>query len=76
LLQDPLLAELGIVDPAKLRAAFDATAYATSRREWMHAPVISTLALEAWLQMRSGRWPRGGQPDSKEALSKVYQPST
>ncbi len=76
LLERPILAELGIVDPAKLRAAFEATAYATSRREWMHAPVISTLAVEAWLQMRSGRWPRGGHPEENEVLAHSHQPST
>ena len=75
LLERPILAELGIVDPRSLRAAFDATAYATSRREWMHATVMSTLAVEAWLQMRSGRWPRAGAPGFKEAASQVYQPS-
>jgi len=76
LLDRPILAELGIVDPRRLRAAFDATAYATSRREWMHAPVMSTLAVEAWLQMRSGRWPRAGAHEFREAAGQVLQPST
>ena len=75
LLDRPILAELGIVDPKKLRSAFDATAYATSRREWMHAPVMSTLAVEAWLQMRSGRWPRTGAHEFREAPAQVFQPS-
>lgn len=67
LLQKPILAELGILDAERLRAAFDATATRTGRGECMHAQVLSTLAVEAWLQMRSGRWPRGGHTSSAES---------
>jgi hypothetical protein len=66
LFRDPILAELGIVDAAKLREAFDATVYRTGQHDCMHAPVLSTLAIEAWLQMRSGRWPRAGHLSSTE----------
>jgi asparagine synthase (glutamine-hydrolysing) len=57
LLRDPILAQLGVVDAKELRAAFDATAYRTNPGQYAHGPVLSTLAVEAWLQMRSGRWP-------------------
>lgn len=57
LLRDPILAQLGILDADRFRAAFNATAYHTSPEGYAHGPVLSTLAVEAWLQMRSGRWP-------------------
>ena len=69
LLQEPMLAELGVLDATKLRAAFDATAHRTQSAESMHGPVLSTLTVEAWLQLRSGRWPRGGLRDSTESVA-------
>ena len=57
LLHDQVLAELGVVDPIKLRASFEALPREPDGREKLHAAVHHTLAIEAWLQMRSGRWP-------------------
>jgi len=57
LLQKPLLAELGIIDPAKLRAAFDVASRRPYRDDHLETLVQSTLLLEAWLQLRSDRWP-------------------
>jgi asparagine synthase (glutamine-hydrolysing) len=57
LLRDPILAQLGVLDADRLRAAFDATLHLSNPRQYTHGPVLSTLAVEAWLQMRSGRWP-------------------
>jgi asparagine synthase (glutamine-hydrolysing) len=59
LVQDPILAELGIVDAVELRAAFHAVPHQPRRKEGTHAAVHRTLMIEAWLQMRSGRWPHG-----------------
>jgi asparagine synthase (glutamine-hydrolysing) len=57
LLREPILAELGVIDPTKLRTAFDAAAHQPRRRDQFHAVIQSTLMVEAWLQIRSGRWP-------------------
>lgn len=59
LLQNPILADLGIVDAAGLRAAFEAAPHQPQRREEPHSAVHSALVVEAWLQMRAGRWPHG-----------------
>jgi asparagine synthase (glutamine-hydrolysing) len=59
LLQDPILAQLGIIDAAKLRSAFVAAQYERDRRLRISPSVQYTLAIEAWLQVRSGRWPVG-----------------
>jgi asparagine synthase (glutamine-hydrolysing) len=57
LLRDPILGELGIVDPAKLRAGFEGAQYEPYRTQKLFTDVQSTLAIEAWLQARCGRWP-------------------
>lgn len=59
LVREPILADLGVVDSAKLRAAFDAAPQQPHRRDQWHSVLQFTLTIEAWLQMRSGRWPRG-----------------
>lgn len=59
LIRDPILADLGVVDARELRAAFDSAPHRPHRREEVHALLHSTLTIEAWLQIRSGRWPRG-----------------
>jgi asparagine synthase (glutamine-hydrolysing) len=59
LVQEPILADLGIVDGAKLRAAFDAAPQQAQRKGDPHAALQQVLAIEAWLQIRVGRWPRG-----------------
>jgi len=56
LVRDSILAELGLVDSAKLDAAFNAP---PSHRNGGYGAVQSTLSVEAWLRMRSGRWPAG-----------------
>jgi asparagine synthase (glutamine-hydrolysing) len=71
LLQAPILGDLGIVDPAKLRAHFDAAPRAPDQRQKVHAALQHTLAMEAWLQLRSGRWPSGGH---RSAVPSAIQP--
>lgn len=58
MLRDPLLAQLGCVDAAKLQAAY-ASALQTTDAEFVGA-VTQTLAVETWLQVRSGRWNANG----------------
>jgi asparagine synthase (glutamine-hydrolysing) len=55
LLRDPILAQLGCVEPRRLRAALLTAGGAAHSRQ---APlnVHATLDLEIWLQVRSGRW--------------------
>jgi asparagine synthase (glutamine-hydrolysing) len=60
LVQEPILADLGVIDARKLRAAFDAAPQQAHNTDQRHAMVYTTLAIEAWLQVRSGRWPRDG----------------
>lgn len=57
LLADPILAQLGCIQPSKLRAAYS-RACLTGDEELLSG-VVYTLALETWLQVRSGRWPAG-----------------
>jgi asparagine synthase (glutamine-hydrolysing) len=62
LLRDPILAQLGIIDAAKLRAAFDVAPGRAYRSDHLQTLVQSTLLLEAWLQLRSDRWPPASRP--------------
>jgi asparagine synthase (glutamine-hydrolysing) len=61
LVRESVLAELGVVDGAKLRAAYDSVPQQPHDGNQRHVMVYTTLAIEAWLQVRSGRWPRAGQ---------------
>jgi asparagine synthase (glutamine-hydrolysing) len=60
LARDSILAELGVVDASRFRSAFDEVPNQPHRKDQRHATLHSALAIEAWLQIRSGRWPRGG----------------
>jgi asparagine synthase (glutamine-hydrolysing) len=60
LVREPMLADLGIVSPAGLRIAFDEAPHQPGRKGDPHSALQGVLAIEAWLQMRAGRWPRGG----------------
>ena len=58
LVERPILSDLGIVDERALRTAFDDAPRRPHSKEHWPAVLQFTLAVEAWLQMRSGRWPR------------------
>jgi asparagine synthase (glutamine-hydrolysing) len=75
LLRDPILAQLGIIDPKKLRAAFAAAQYEHYGASRTFADVQHTLALEAWLQVRSGRWPPRVQSTVLPSRTQVTVPS-
>jgi asparagine synthase (glutamine-hydrolysing) len=53
LLRDPILGQLGCIDPARLRSAVD-----SARRgvQTNLAFLMCALSLETWLAVRSGRW--------------------
>ena len=57
LFREPMLADLGIIDATQFRAAFTAAQYERDRGVKISPNVQYTLAIEAWLQVRSGRWP-------------------
>jgi asparagine synthase (glutamine-hydrolysing) len=57
LLKDPILADLGVLDAARLRIAFNAATRRFGGANDIHAQLATTLCVEAWLQMRSGGWP-------------------
>lgn len=75
LLRDPLLAQLGIIDPNKLRAAFEAAQYEHYGVSRTFADVQHTLAVEAWLQVRSGRWPPRGQSTVLQSRTQATVPT-
>ncbi|MGH8243914.1 MAG: asparagine synthase-related protein, partial [Steroidobacteraceae bacterium] len=74
LVRDPILADLGVVDAAKWRAFFEMVQFKPDSRQQLHGTILHTLAIEAWLQMRSGRWPRG-YSSSLYRHDKVHTPS-
>lgn len=54
LFERPLLGDLGCVDPAPVRAGIGAAM--EMERFHARATLLSALALEAWLRVRSGQW--------------------
>jgi asparagine synthase (glutamine-hydrolysing) len=53
LLRDPILAQLGCIEPARLRAAVDSARHGTERSLVF---LMNALSLETWLAVRAGRW--------------------
>jgi asparagine synthase (glutamine-hydrolysing) len=74
LLLNPVLADLEIIDAEKLRAAVHGASYQPDGRQRIHGAVHHTLAIEAWIQMRSGRWHTGALVSS-EAANEFSTPS-
>lgn len=56
ILRDPILADMGCMDPKQFRAAFAAVLAAPSSSLHAYGLVQHTLCVEAWLQARDGRW--------------------
>jgi asparagine synthase (glutamine-hydrolysing) len=54
MLREPVLAEMGYVDPVKLH---DAYVEARTGGQRLTVPLYSTLALETWIRIETGRWP-------------------
>ncbi|HWW87527.1 MAG TPA: asparagine synthase-related protein [Vicinamibacterales bacterium] len=71
LLEQPILGDLGLINVDVLRSVFEGTNRRTPQGADLEGPLHSTLAVEAWLEMRSGRWPRGftQQHEATDALS-------
>jgi asparagine synthase (glutamine-hydrolysing) len=58
LVDDPMLADLGVIDATQLRNAFDRAPVEGNGDRNLGVDVQVTLSLEAWLRIRSGRWPQ------------------
>ncbi|NUQ20377.1 MAG: hypothetical protein HOQ09_05385, partial [Gemmatimonadaceae bacterium] len=56
LLRDPILAELGCIEPARLRALIDAVGRGQIANSPATERIRGPLEVEMWLQVRSGRW--------------------
>lgn len=54
MLQNPVLAQMGYVDGARLRHAYDE---ARTGKQRLTVPLYNTLALETWILIEIGRWP-------------------
>jgi asparagine synthase (glutamine-hydrolysing) len=65
LLKEPILADLGVINASRLRSSFDMITQTPDNREKRHNAIHHTLAVEAWLQMRSGRWPPRANVEQK-----------
>ena len=58
MLKDPILAQMGCVEPVRLREAYtDVRVGRASAGPRVINPLLRTLALETWLRIRSGQWP-------------------
>lgn len=70
MLRDPLLAQMGYVDPARLRTAYDEAR--TGKRQ-LTVPLFITLGLETWLSIEHGRWPRYERGDHSVFISTLKE---
>jgi asparagine synthase (glutamine-hydrolysing) len=69
LLREPLLADMGCVDPVGLR---DAIRVAAHGGHHLRAEVIRALALETWLRARTGRLSFSGRRSGSESEVRQY----
>ena len=75
LLDEPILADLGLVDPVTLRHTFNDMLQHPAAGGHMLGPLLNTLAVEAWLQHRCGRWPRGDRGIERRITGTLTEPS-
>jgi asparagine synthase (glutamine-hydrolysing) len=74
LLDRPILADLGVLDGARLRTAFNSVSRGLPDGSRTYGTLFRTLAVEAWLQIRSGRWPQGSRYGSKAGSMHAHTP--
>lgn len=60
LVKHSILADIGLIDRQQLRRAFERSSVPGPSMLAHHLALFPTLAVEAWLQIRSGRWPLEG----------------
>jgi asparagine synthase (glutamine-hydrolysing) len=61
LCRDPILAQLGVVDVTRLRTAIAAANHGNAGERSANDRVLSTIDVELWLRVRSGRWGNASQ---------------
>lgn len=67
MLREPILAQMGCVEPATLREVYRRARRGSAEPE-ATLPIFRALHLETWLRIRSGRWPiRDGSRSSSSA---------
>jgi len=73
LAEHPILGELGLIDPRRLQTALEALYLHRNAALSDHLALFPTLAVEAWLKIRSGRWPQGSHLscDSNAELERI-----
>jgi asparagine synthase (glutamine-hydrolysing) len=71
LLDDPILAQLGCIDPSTLRDSINAVRQGRPMRGVSSCRAGNTLEVELWLQLRSGRWAAEGSQHSSSERSDV-----
>jgi asparagine synthase (glutamine-hydrolysing) len=69
LIQDSMLGQLGIVDTRELQVASSKAKYERDSYEKLSVDVQYTLAIEAWLRVRSGVWRYEGSTKSIGRIS-------
>lgn len=69
LIRHSILADLGLVRPVELRTAFNSAPTCPKRKGDPQAALQGVLGVEAWLQMRAGRWPRGITTRASQTVS-------
>lgn len=60
LLRNPILAQLGCIDPLRLRTTIDGIIQGRENPEFLQSKVSRTFEVEMWLQLRAGRWTADG----------------
>jgi asparagine synthase (glutamine-hydrolysing) len=74
LVREPILADLGVIDAVALRSAFEGAQSLTRSYGDPQAALQQVLAIEAWLQIRAGRWPRGLTQSSTDTSRSKHNP--
>jgi hypothetical protein len=70
LLDHSVLAEMGLVDHAAVVRAIEQGA---GGADYQRAAIVRTLALECWLQVRSGRWVESGRKVHESTITFAQQ---
>lgn len=70
LLEDPILGQLGCIDPKRLRDAVCAARDGRGSKTGSSSRIGGTLETELWLQLRSGRWAANCSQDGRSGKAK------
>lgn len=76
LLREPMLAELGCVDRTALQRVLDDVRAGNSRALVWRDLLSTTLEVEMWLQLRSGRWAATNTQRTMQQKAAIHSPTT